>query len=124
MADELEEDEGTGVGIAALALVLGLICPLLYNAVTWSQGLPATLIVFFGFATCNIYGVIQVSMPSAEAFGFGMLMMSVFALDIWLGILSVAAMSISIVRYAMTSRTIDFDGDVLTIGSQDPSPGQ
>lgn len=102
MGEQSEEESGPGIGTTLLSLILGLLAPVLFGAVAFGQGPPVPLILFVAFAACAIYSVAHVSLPSAAAFGFGSLTMSFAMSNIGLGILTVAAMSISLARYAFS----------------------
>jgi ribose/xylose/arabinose/galactoside ABC-type transport system permease subunit len=82
MSEETEEPLRVDIVAGILSLFFGLIAPLLFNALTWSQQISFCFIIFCFFAACILYGELGLSVASGVAFGFGMLLTS-FAAQNW-----------------------------------------
>jgi len=102
MYGDTDEDFGDGTGAAVSLLIIGLLVPVFFNALTQGQDADVFLLVLAGFAVCILYGEINLTLPSGVAFGIGMLPTSFAAQDWWLVGLGVAAVTINLAKYAFS----------------------
>jgi len=94
------DDVGEGTGGAMVALVLGLLVPVLFNSVTEEQDVVFSVVALAAFGACILYGETFISLPSGVAFGFGMLLTSFAARNPWLLGLAATAVVVNLVKYA------------------------
>jgi membrane protein implicated in regulation of membrane protease activity len=83
-----------------LSFVAGVLLPFIFNALTQQQGVVLLVVVLAIFAACILYGEVYLSLPSGVAFGFGMLLTSFAAQNLWLAALATAAVTINLVRHS------------------------
>jgi hypothetical protein len=98
MSEETDEPLGVDIVAGVLSLFFGLFMPLLFNALTWSQQISFSFIIFGFFAACILYGELGLSIASGVAFGFGMLLTSFAAQNWWLVGLAISAVAINLAK--------------------------
>lgn len=102
MSGDDDEDVRGGTCAAVSMLIIGLFVQVFFNAMTQGQDAGVFLLVLAGFAAVILYGEVNLSMSSGWAFGIGMLPTSFAAQDWWLVGLGVAAVMVSLAKYALT----------------------
>jgi hypothetical protein len=81
-----------------LSLFFGLFVPFFFNALTQARGMSIYFIVLGCFAAVILYGELGLSVPSGASFGFGMLLTSLAAQNLWLCGLAISAVAINLAK--------------------------
>jgi hypothetical protein len=101
VTEDLEEDEGEGIGSGILSLAFGLMAPVFFLSLTQGLDFVVFLLAFVGFSSFIIYSMSQMGLTSGVAFGFGLITISFIGFNTWLGSLASVAITVNLWRNAI-----------------------